>query len=62
MPFDVQLPQGWLMRDVGKAVERRKVWSASRCETFSDEAGELREKPGTAPRHQGDGKEVTSVS
>jgi len=62
MPLDVQLPQGWLMRDVEKAVERRRVWSASRFETFSDEASELREAPSAAPRHQDDRQEVTSTS
>ena len=30
MALEVQLEPGWLMRDVGKAVKRRRVWSSSK--------------------------------
>lgn len=43
MPLEVQLAQGWLMRDVEKAVERKRVWSTSRYETFPEEERKVEE-------------------
>ncbi len=54
MPLEVQLAQGWLMRDVEKAVERKRVWSTSRYETFPDEGRKIEEAPVDAPRRQDD--------